>query len=52
MLGGAALVGGFGRVADRFGLEALGPFLLVAAVLLAGVFEVLERRTRARNGLD
>jgi fucose permease len=46
MLGGAALVGGFGRIADRFGLETLGPFLLVAAILLAGVFEVLERRPR------
>ena len=46
MLGGASLVGGFGRVADRFGLETLAPFLLVAAVLLTGVFEILERGMR------
>lgn len=45
-LGGAALVGGFGVIADRLGLETLGPFLLAAAVLLAGMFELLERRTR------
>jgi fucose permease len=45
-LGGAALVGGFGLVADRLGLETLGPFLLAAAVLLAVVFELLERHTR------
>jgi fucose permease len=46
MLGGAALVSGFGRIANQFGLETLGPFLLVAAVLLTVVFEVLERHTR------
>lgn len=43
MLGGAAMVGGFGILAARVGLEALGPFLLVAAVLLTGVFALLER---------
>jgi fucose permease len=46
-LGGASLVGGFGLLADRFGLETLGPFLLVAAVLLTIVFELLERQTVA-----
>ncbi len=46
MLGGAALVSGFGLIANHFGLETLGPFLLVAAVLLTGVFEVLEHHTR------
>jgi fucose permease len=46
MLGGAALVSGFGLIARHFGLETLGPFLLVAAVLLTGVFKVLERHTR------
>lgn len=46
MLGGAVLASGFGLIADRFGLETLGPFLLVAAVLLTGVFEALERHSR------
>jgi fucose permease len=46
MLGGAALVAGFGRIADRFGLEALGPFLLATALLLVGAFEISERHTR------
>lgn len=45
-LGGASLVSGFGLLAERFGLETLGPFLLVVAVLLAVVFEILERRPR------
>ena len=43
MLGGAVLVTGFGWLARYSGLEALGPFLLVTAVLLTGVFETLER---------
>ncbi|HET9496515.1 MAG TPA: MFS transporter [Chloroflexia bacterium] len=47
MLGGAALVALFGLIADRFGLELLGPFLLVVAVLMALAFEVLERRPRS-----
>lgn len=47
MLGGTSIVGGFGLVASRVGLEALGPYLLVVALLLAGVFELLERRTPA-----
>ncbi len=46
MLGGAVLASGFGLIAGRFGLETLGPFLLVTAVLLAVVFEILERQTR------
>lgn len=43
-LGGACLVSGFGVLADQFGLEQLGPFLLVIAVLLMIVFEILERQ--------
>lgn len=46
MLGGAALVSGFGRIADLVGLEALGPFLLAAALLMVGVFALLECHTR------
>ncbi|WP_052343992.1 MFS transporter [Kallotenue papyrolyticum] len=46
MLGGAALVSGFGLIAERFGLEALGPFLLVVALLLTGTFALLERAPR------
>lgn len=49
MLGGAALVGGFGVLADRVGLEALGPFLLVTAVLLTGVYLLLERIAPAKR---
>jgi fucose permease len=49
MLGGSSLVAVFGLLADRFGLEMLGPFLLVIAVLLTTVFEVLERRPRTRE---
>ena len=49
MLGGAALVALFGLIADQFGLEMLGPYLLVIAVLLTAVFEVLERRPRSRE---
>lgn len=46
VLGGAGLVGGFGLIANRVGLEALGPYVLVVAVLLTVLFEVLERHTR------
>jgi fucose permease len=49
MLGGATLVAAFGLIADRFGLELLGPYLLVIAVLLTAVFEVLERRPPVRE---
>lgn len=45
-LGGASLVSGVGLIAARFGLETLGPMLLVAAVLLIVVFEILEYQTR------
>ncbi|HEX6288383.1 MAG TPA: MFS transporter [Herpetosiphonaceae bacterium] len=44
--GAASLVGGFGLIADRLGLETLGPFLLVTAVLLLAAFEILERQPR------
>jgi fucose permease len=50
MLGGASLASGFGLLADRLGLETLGPFLLVAAALLTAVFEILERRTPTPEG--
>lgn len=43
MLGGAALVSGFGLLAQRVGLEALGPFLLATGVCLTAVFALLER---------
>ena len=49
MLGGATLVGVFGLIADQFGLETLGPFLLIVAVLLAAVYVILERQTRSPN---
>jgi fucose permease len=45
-LGGATLASSFGVLADQYGLEILGPFLLIVATLLTVVFEVLERRTR------
>ncbi len=45
MLGGALLVTAFGLTAGRFGLEALGPFLFVNALLLVVVYELLERRS-------
>ena len=44
MSGGAALVTLFGILADRTSLETLGPFLLVAAILMTTAFELLERR--------
>mgnify|MGYP001301441265 CR=1 FL=1 len=47
MLGGALFVGGFGMLAGRVGLEALGPTLLVIATLLTAVFLRLERSPRA-----
>lgn len=51
MLGGASFVTLFGLLADQYGLELLGPFLLVTAVLLMVVFEILERRpTRREQG--
>jgi fucose permease len=43
MLGGTALASSFGVLADRFGLELLGPFLVGIAVLLGGMFVVLDR---------
>jgi fucose permease len=49
MLGGAALISGFGLLADRVGLEALGPFLLVAGGLLTVVIALLERNDRIRE---
>jgi hypothetical protein len=47
MLSGAADVSLFGAVRNQFGLEMLGPFLLAAAVLLAGGHMTLERNARA-----
>ena len=45
MLGGAALVSGFGVIAEQFGVDTLGPYLLIVAILLTIVFEILERQT-------
>ncbi|MBV9786755.1 MAG: MFS transporter [Chloroflexi bacterium] len=45
-LGGAILLSSFGLLADQFGLEQLGPFLLAVAVLMTLVFEILERQPR------
>jgi fucose permease len=47
MLGGAAFVSGFGLLAGRVGLEALGPSLLVLASLLTAVFLRLDRSPQA-----
>ncbi|GAB4195845.1 MAG: MFS transporter [Roseiflexaceae bacterium] len=44
MLGGASLVTAFGLTAGRFGLETLGLFLFVNAVLLTLVYELIERQ--------
>ncbi|MCX7789552.1 MAG: MFS transporter [Chloroflexaceae bacterium] len=47
MLGGAGLAGGFGIIAGRHGLETLEPFLFGTALLLIGVFLVLDRHPHA-----
>lgn len=47
MFGGAVLVGGFGLIASRWGLERLGPFLVLLALALALVFAALEARSRS-----
>lgn len=44
--GGASFVSGFGLLASEVGLEILGPYLLITAILLTVVFEILERQTR------
>jgi hypothetical protein len=44
MLGGSTLVAGFGLLAERFGLETFGPTLVVLALLLIGLFALLERK--------
>lgn len=49
MLGGAAFIGGFGVLAGRVGLEALGPFLLVTGLLLTAVYAYLEGGVRGRG---
>ncbi len=46
-LGGAVLPSAIGVLAANYGLEVLGPFLLVAALLMTGLFELLARRMRA-----
>jgi fucose permease len=44
-LGGGVLPGGIGLVARRTGLEVLGPFLLVTALVTLALYHVVERRT-------
>lgn len=46
MLGGAVLVSGYGVIAQRVGLNMLGPYLLVVALLLTAVYASVERTTR------
>ena len=43
----AVLPSAIGVLAANYGLEVLGPFLLVAALLMTGLFELLARRMRA-----
>jgi len=47
-LGGGVLPGGIGLVARRTGLEVVGPFLFVAALVTVALHEVVERRSRLR----
>jgi fucose permease len=49
VLGGAALASAYGLIASRLGLETLGPFLFVLAVLLTAVFLMLDRQTHSRS---
>jgi fucose permease len=46
-LGGAALPSLIGVLAAAYSLEVLGPFLLVTALLMTGLFELLVLRRRA-----
>jgi fucose permease len=46
-VGGALLPSAIGVLAATYGLEVLGPCLLVAALAMAGLFELLVRRTNA-----
>jgi len=43
-LGGGALPGGIGLVARHTGLEVLGPFLFVTALVTLALYHVVERR--------
>ena len=45
-LGGGVLPGGIGFVARYAGLEVLGPFLFVAALVTAALYQLVEARTR------
>ena len=44
-LGGGVLPGGIGLAARRTGLEVLGPFLFVTALVTLALYHVVERRT-------
>lgn len=46
-VGGALLPSAIGVLAASYSLEVLGPCLLVAALAMAGLFELLVRRTNA-----
>jgi fucose permease len=47
-LGGGALPGAIGFIARRAGLEVLGPFLFVAAVVTLVLYEMVNARSRLR----
>jgi len=45
-LGGGVLPGGIGLVARRSGLEVIGPFLFVTALLTLALYRLVDNRTR------
>jgi len=47
-LGGGLIPGGIGLAARRTGLEVVGPFLLVAALVTLALYELVERQARLR----
>jgi fucose permease len=53
-LGGAALPSLIGVLAASYSLEVIGPFLLITALLMSGLFEllVLSRRTTSAHDLS
>jgi fucose permease len=51
-LGGGVLPGGIGLVARRAGLEVVGPFLFVAALVTLALYEVVEARTRRASAAN
>jgi fucose permease len=51
-LGGAALPSMIGVLAASYGLEIVGPFLLITALLMSGLFELLALSRRTRSARD